>query len=272
MSASRSALELRLDPTFRRLARSYRLPDGNRRVYCYHVRKTAGTSLAFSFLALGGEDPLEVWRRMRATRLRRTVSGGYAFAVYRRDVLAEGAYFFGRSHRCYDDQPVPPETHTVTVLRDPVDRVHSYFDYLAATDPLGLPAAEEVHEHRWAAKGFDSFLDVVPDLHLLNQLATFSKRLDVAEAVRRIASFSSVLLTSDFPRGLADLGRRLDLPLSEHRARVTAERSVLTDGQRERLRARLAPEYELLRRLHEAGVIADDRPAPDAGGQPRTTG
>jgi hypothetical protein len=254
-SRVRTDAELRLDPTYRRLSRSYRLPDGSRRVYCYHIRKTAGTSLGFSFLALGGEDPLEVWRRVSESRLRRTVSGPYAFAAFRREVLAQGAYFFGRSHRGYDDQPLPEGTFTVTVLRDPADRVHSYFDYLVAGDEPGMPGKLKGRERRLASGGFDAFLDRVPDSDLLNQLATFSRRLDVGEAATRIASCSSVLVTSDFASGLSNLGRRLELPLTEHRARVTTTRSSLTDSQRDRLRARLEPEYELLRRLEDEGVL-----------------
>jgi hypothetical protein len=252
VSRARSHLELRLDSSYRRLARSYRLPDGSRRVYCYHVRKTAGTSLGFSFLALGDEDPLEVWRRMTTSRLRRTVSGPYAFAAYVPFVLSEGAYFFGRSHRSYDDQPLPEGTFTVTVLRDPLDRVHSYFDYLVAGDWLGRLGGRE---RRRATGGFDAFLERVPDRNLLNQLATFSKQLDISEAVERIAGCSCVLSTSNFSRGLADLGRRLELPLAEHRVRVTTTRSSLSEEQRDRLLVRLQPEYEFLRRLESEGVI-----------------
>jgi hypothetical protein len=259
VSQARSSAELRLDPTYRRLAAGYRLPDGSRRVYCYHVRKTAGTSLSFSFLDLGGEDPLDVWRRMSTARLHRTTSGRYAFASYVPAVLSEGAYFFGRSHHSFDDQPLPAGTFTVTVLRDPLDRAHSYFDYLAAGDPLGAPGPPLNRERRWAANGIDAFLDRVPDVHLLNQLGTFSRRFDVSEAADRIAGCSSVLSSADFGRGLSELGHRLDLPLIEHRARVTTARSVLSVTQRDRLRERLEPEYELMRRLEQAGVLEESR-------------
>jgi hypothetical protein len=245
---------IRSDPTYRRLARTFELPDGNRRIYCYHVRKTAGTSLYLSFMALGGEDPMVVWRRMTTSRLPRTISGGYSFVSNSRRLLAEGAYFYGRSHRAAADQPLPPRTFTVTVLRDPVQRVHSYFDYLVAGDEAGVPGRVAESERNVARDGFDAFLDRVPRRDLLNQLTMFSERSEVSEAADRIAACSTVLFTEDFARGLVRLGGRLQLPLSSQRARVTGTRSVLTADQAERLRTRLEPEYELLRRLEDGGI------------------
>ncbi len=245
---------MRTDPTYRRLARTFELPDGSRRIYCYHVRKTAGTSLYLSFMALGGEDPTVVWRRITTSRLPRTISGGYSFVANSRRLLAEGAYFFGRSHRAADDQPLPTRTFTVTILRDPVERVHSLFDYLVAGDEAGVPGRVAESERTVARDGFDAFLDRVPPRDLLNQLNTFSKRQEVSEAADRIAACSSVLFAEDFAGGLGRLGQRLELPLSPQRARVTGSRSVLTEDQTERLRTRLEPEYELLRRLQEGGI------------------
>lgn len=245
---------IRRDPTYRRLARSYQLPDGNRRVYCHHIRKTAGTSLYLSFLALGGEDPMDVWRRITSSRLPRTTSGGYGFVANDRRLLAGGDYFFGRSHRSAVEQPLPPGTFTVTILRDPIDRVHSYFDYLVAGDDPEAPGRVAERERSLAEGGFDSFLATVPPKHLLHQVAMFSPRLDVSEAVDRIAGCSSVFFTEDFESGLAGLARRLELPLLPQRARVTGVRSELTDRQIERLRVRLEPEYELLERLAEGGI------------------
>ena len=252
----------RLDPTYRRLAASYRLPDGSRRVYCHHIRKTAGTSLFLSFLALGGEDPFDVWRRINSSGLTRTTSGPYAFVSVHRRLLAEGAYLFGRAHRPAAEQPLPPDTFTVTVLRDPVARVHSYYDYLVAGDAPDTPGRVAERERRMAADGFDAFLDRVPDRHLVSQLHTFSTSLDVSEAVDRIAGCSSVFFTESYAVGLADLGARLDLPLALHRARVTERRSVLTDAQSERLRTMLDPEYQLLGRLAAGGIVGP----PGAGG------
>lgn len=253
-SVLRDIWEIRSDPAYRRLARSYELPDGSRRVYCHHIRKTAGTSLTQSFMALGGEDPMEVWRRTTTSRLTRAISGDYSFVVNHRRLLAEGAYFYGRSHNPVPEQPLPPGTFTVTILRDPIARVHSYYDFLVAGDDASLPVRVPEQERLKAMEGFDAFLDRIPTAHLLSQLATFSTRYDVSEAVDRIAACSSIMFTEDFADGLAVLGRRLNLPLEVRRARVTGARSTLTEAQKERVRTRLEPEFELLRRLEEGAI------------------
>ena len=242
------------DDSYRNLASTYRLPDGSRRVYCHHVRKTAGTSLWSSFMALGGEDPEVVQRRLNLDRLKRTVSGPYAYASTLRRVLAEGAYFYGRAHRPAEEQPLPPGTFTVTVLRDPLARVHSYYDYLVAGDAEDAPGRVAMKERVLAAGGFDAFLGRVSDRDLLTQLWTFSTRFDITEAVDRIGECSHVMFTEDFAAGLATLARRLDLPLQPYRARTTSRRSTLTDAQRDELRHRLEPEYRLLEALAAAGV------------------
>jgi hypothetical protein len=250
----RDLAAIRFDPTYRRLAAGYHLPDGSRRVYCHHIRKTAGTSLFLSFLALGGEDPMDVWRRINASRLPRTVSGSYAFASVHRRLLADGAYFFGRAHRPAEDQPLPPDTFTVTVLRDPVARVRSYFDYLVAGDTPDTPGRVAERERRLAYDGFDVFLDRVPDRHLLSQLHTFATDLDVSRATDRIAACSSVFFTESYADGLVALATRLELPLEVHRARVTGGRSELSAAQLDRLRTMLEPEYALLARLAAGGI------------------
>jgi len=243
-----------VDLPYRRAARSYRLPDGWKRIYCYHIRKTGGTSLNRSFMALGGEDPLVVHQRMSVSPDHRAVSGPYFFTSYDRQRLARGRYFYGWAHRPSHMQTLPPKTFTITVLRDPLERVRSYYDYLVVGDDPSMVTPVSDDERQLAAAGFGAFLNRLPERDLLRQIYMFSASFDVSEAFDRICGCAHVHFVEDNDAGVAALARRLELPLQVRRERVTGSRTELTVPERDRLRELLTPEYELMARIRAAGV------------------
>jgi hypothetical protein len=252
-----------VDLPYRRAVRSQHLPDGWKRLYCYHIRKTGGTSLNRSFMALGGEDPRVVHERMSASVDHRTISGGYAFSAFDKERLAKGRYFYGWAHRPAHKQLLPPKTFTITILRDPVERVRSYYDYLVVGDDPSMSERVSEEERELASAGFDAFLNRLPERDLLRQLYMFSADFDVAEAVERIAACSHVHFVEDNASGVAALGRRLGLPLASRRERVTGSRTELKVDELNRLRDLLAPEYDMMGRLRAEGV--GDHPALSDG-------
>lgn len=225
-----------------------------RRVYHFHVRKTAGSSLCAAFEALPDHA------------------------------------FFDSAHVSAETVKLEPETFTVTILRDPVSRAISYYRYLVW---VRENYEEALEQEPWAdtvlresafldggfayfadqlrrmrpegalrtlgvkqfvtrlfrlrrVGGFDDFLARVSPRKLLAQLYMFSTRMDPEEAAKRILACDEVCFTETFPQDLARLSRRLEINLEEKHSRRFGEPVTLTDAQREKLRRLLGPEYQML--------------------------
>jgi Sulfotransferase family len=230
------------------------LPDGFRRIYLFHVRKTAGTSLVRSFLALGGEDPSAVERRIAGSLLSRTRSGQYVVTCGL-GTLQQGSYFFGWSHMAGHRLRLPGRTFTIALLRDPVARVLSYYRYLIAGDAgQGTGWRVQNDERALAGESFSDFLENIPDELLLNQLYMFSRRFDVSEAVDRIGECSAIMMTETYERDLRNLTLTLGLALGYRHERITAlTKARIDENQLDALRDRLTAEYELLEKLRASG-------------------
>jgi len=126
----------------RRVAARTTLPTGHDRVYCYHIRKTAGTSLGMAFLGLGG-DASALYAELHK-RGRWIDANGVLCVRSDRHLLAEGFYLMGSSHREAWNTALPPNTFRLTCLRDPVARVLSHYRMLlhfARTQPDRLPGS-----------------------------------------------------------------------------------------------------------------------------------
>jgi hypothetical protein len=233
---------------------------GRKRVYHFHVRKTAGTSLNSSFWALAGLD-------LRAMSDRQ-VAEGNGLKVVRGDprLIEEGDYFFANSHQPAYLLRLPPDTYTITILRDPAARVISYYRYLlwARSNPTASEAEPFIDDVvaessfldrrlslRRHGASFRDFLDRVPPERLLTQLHMFSERFDPSEAAEGALSCSATCFTETYPADLKRIAAELQLDLREKRERSFGEKVVLTDDESELLRERLAPEYAMIERVRE---------------------
>jgi hypothetical protein len=105
------------------------MQEGFERIYHHHVRKTAGTSLDSSFWALGGPE-LELLSKQEVHAATEQGEGGRRFVRHDPQLIARGDYFYASSHEPAHRLEIPPNTFTITILRDPAARVISYYRYL----------------------------------------------------------------------------------------------------------------------------------------------
>jgi hypothetical protein len=231
-----------------------------KRVYHFHVRKTAGTSLNAAFWALGGFD-------LQAVSNSQLLEGnGLKFVRGNQGLIEEGDYFFANSHQPAYELRLPPDTYTITILRDPAARVISYFRYLLwarghrearEEEPFidSVVAESSFLDRRFPPRRrevtFRDFLERVPSRHLLNQLHMFSARMDPSEAAEAALACSATCFTETYPEDLRRVAAELRLDLEEKRERGFGEKVEPSDREREMLRERLAPEYAMIERVRE---------------------
>lgn len=230
------------------------------RIYHFHVRKTAGTSLNSAFWALGGLD-------LQAVAGAQAIEGnGLKFVRGSQRLIEEGDYFFANSHQPAHELRLPPGTYTITILRDPTARVVSYFRYLlwARTHRDAREAEPFIDEVvaessfldrrlslRRRETTFRDFLDRVPAQRLMTQLHMFSERMDPSQAAENALACSATCFTETYSEDLRRVAAGLQLDLREMRERSFGEKVELREDERALLRERLAPEYAMIERVRE---------------------
>ncbi len=225
-------------------ARPVALQGGFARIYHHHIRRTAGTSLNSAFFATGGAD-FAVKEPLLATQ-GWMVHGGCVFVAHNKFLIERGRYFFARSHSPAHELRLPRGTFTVTILRDPVERVISHYNVLMDWEKNDVAHPSRATEGQWLGTSFRDFLTRMPREHLARQLYTFSPRFSVDEARAALAKVDCVLTREHFAEGLAELGARLGLDLAVYTEKASVPVTNIDEGDRALLREMVADEYALL--------------------------
>ena len=198
---------------------------------------------------MGGEDPAVVERRIATGRPRFTTTGGLVVAAHDRIALQTGWFSYGWSHVPAWKLIPTPDLHC-NGATDPAARVVSLYRYLIdPTSDEGHAFGAPAMEREMAQHGFETFVRRAPASELMNQLYTFSRRMDVNEAEARLARCSLIFFTEEMSLGLDALSAVTGRSLPVSRDRRSATQFSPSGSETSNLRERLAPEYELLARI-----------------------
>ena len=234
--------------TIRRNIASYDF-GGFRRIYHFHIRKTGGTSVTKMFMHCEGNDG-SAYAELNRRPDRPSIQKRLVF-VRSKELVEKGNYFFGFSHRSFDQVSLPPNTFTFTCFRDPARRLMSHYNMLLHFSKKENPHPCFETEGKWVGETVEDFLDRVPREHLQNQLFMFSEKFCVAQAIERIRSLNFWMFTEQFDAGVSQLSELINLNLRPMHQRKSPNRVKLRASTRERLREMLADEYTLLDQVRQ---------------------
>lgn len=234
-------------------------------VYHYHLMKTGGTSLNHAFCAEafdpahaalranGGDAEDDPGRAVYRAAMRspggRLALDPHVLVGFHRETIERGGFTFAFSHVPHHQLALPPGCLTVTVLRDPLDRIVSRFNHWYSPwrrGQLGHYRREDMAP--LIEKGFGAFLDAAEPHELSHQLHFCSAEGDPFEALDRLRRVDVVLFTDRLDAGLEILNRRLGaaLRLPASPAKQAREQAPISAQERDRARALLDAEFRFI--------------------------
>lgn len=241
-------LRKRKQRTANRIYENSRLDfNGYKRVYHFHIRKSAGTSVNAAFWALGGLSLKKLKREPLA------IGNNLIFVRNSKDLIEAGNFHYANSHLPFWTLDIPKDTFTFCIFRDPYERLISLFRYLKwveempdeaiKTDPYFLSLKIESQHVR---NGFSDYIDNLSKKHLMNQLYMFSRDCDVQTAVRNVEKLSAVFFQHNFNNSIHDLSQTLNLDLSIKRERGNSRKVPIniSEAEKEKAMQYLQPEFE----------------------------
>lgn len=149
------------------LTRGQTIGSGYSRIYHHHISKTVDTSVNQAFLSLYNLDRTRAGVELFKPSFNKMFSKGKVFVGWDKRILQKGNYFYGFSHISFDEIKLPEKTFSFTVLRDPANRVVSYYNKML----LALKRDANYHpiyqrHGKWLGSSFSDFLKNIPKLNI----------------------------------------------------------------------------------------------------------
>lgn len=224
-----------------------------RRVYHFHIRKTAGTTVNIAFIGafFNDLDPKLAYESLSTSEKGDFFEAGKRVVGWTKNELEEGIYNYGFSHMPYHKIIIPKGVKTFTCFRDPVKRVVSHYNMLKYFEVNAIDHPCMKYERHWIKEGFEGFVDAIPKEHLLNQLYMFSASFSVDEALNNLKNLDFIIMTEQLEIGMSSMGIQLDLAFKLGNEKKYNHRELINDSSLALLRQKLQPEYEMLEKMKQ---------------------
>lgn len=196
------------------LSRNYKISGKFKRIYFYHIRKAGGTSVNFMFLASSTSLYDKYYKKMAQSLDNRVIIGNKVFVGWNPIILSMGKFYYGFSHRPIHKIHIPNNTFDFTIIRNPVDRLISYYkmvrhyQYYSGKNPLSRD-----EKRLLMVDDLKSFLRSLEKERMYRQIYMFSKNFDIDEAYNRITNLSYFFFTENFEEGVNHLNKKLKINL-----------------------------------------------------------
>lgn len=237
------------------------LPENIDRIYHYHIRKSAGTSVNTAFWKLAGHELDSVGREPIM------IGKGKSFVVNSNILINEGNYFFASSHFPQWELKLPKNTFTFTVLRDPYERLVSLYKYYKWVEQV--TDEEEAfrldpsyfvlkQQHYLLHKSFSEFLDVIGNKYLYGNLYMFSKNINPSEGIKNLENLNKVYFQDNLKFAIEDLSETLmlkDLKLTKPQRKFENSNFVISETEKQKALQLLQPEIEFYNLAREKFLI-----------------
>jgi hypothetical protein len=220
----------------------------SQRIYHYHIRKTAGTTINFAFLNNAEEGSSNSFydKLVEKPNHRLISPNKKIFVGWNVRLINEGNYFYAFSHNPIHKLKVPADVFTITCLRDPLKRVVSHYNMLKHYEKENIDHPCMKTEGLWLGNSFDHFIDHIPQINLLNQIYMFSESFDLQQAFDNISRCSFIMFTETLEADMKRLEGILNLDLPVFNEKKYDYKEIIPQQSLDKLREKLEPEYKFM--------------------------